>query len=1108
MSSALFALGRACFRRRGRVVLAWLALVVLLGGLAGAFGKGTSEVYSVPGSESQQTLDDLQGRFKEIAGASGQIVVVAPGGERVDAGAPRADVTAAVQRLESVPGGAAVTDPFSKDVSGAVSADHRAAIVTIQFDSDSHAIPDATREAVRAEAQDLREAGLTAEVGGAAFGNAPPTMSWIEALGLVLALGVLLVFFRSVRAAGAPLAIAVLAAGTTGLALIVATAVVALPGTAPMLALMLCTAVGIDYSLFLMSRFVENLGDGVEGSDAAARATATAGSAVVFAGFTVVTALLGLVIVGLPFLSSMGVAAAFGVAVAVVAAITLGPALMGYLQPVLHPDRRAARRTPLDVLRRRRAAAEAERGSSADEITTATEADTEREDSPEDARADAGEGHREGHREGHWEPHREGTHEAPTSRRGWQRRWIAAVTRWPALTVVLVVAGLLVTALPAKDLRLALPDNGTAATTQSERRAYDLVAHYFGPGENAPLLVVADIVRSDDPVGVMDDLRAQIEATPGVERVTLSTPNRTADTGVVVAIPTTAAGDPATADLVQRIRDEAPAFGEKHDVTVRVAGQTAAQIDVSQRLESALLPFGLVVIGLSLLLLLVVFRSIVVPLTAAVGFLLSVGSAFGVVTAVFEWGWFADALHVARVGPVISFMPVILMGVLFGLAMDYQMFIVSRMHEYYAHHRDAKAAVRQGFVTSAGVVAAAAIIMVGVFAAFVPEGDASLKPIALGLAVGVFVDAFIVRMILIPAVLDLFGDAAWALPAALGRRLPHLDVEGHGVAHQIAAEETIAAHPDRVVHARDLRVSGPRGDAFAGLDLDVDAGTLCALTGPEGGGKTAALLAFAGRLEPSGGDLDVAGAVIPEQSGLVQRRVGLAEFAQVNVLDGDLSVRQHIAERLAPRTMLPWARRADVDAVLARLDEACDIAARAMLPYGASSGAAAGESHRPADPADALLEELAAEVDLGDGSATPATGATGVVDDVDLDLPPAAGERASSLPRPAPIFVDPATNVQDLSRLQRDILAVVLACIGRPKVVVVDDVDRLPTREERIGLWAVLGWIARTGGHPAVIASCRRIPSVDDLARWSGLPPHRVQVVDLPSVAPVPALGR
>jgi RND superfamily putative drug exporter len=334
-------------------------------------------------------------------------------------------------------------------------------------------------------------------------------------------------------------------------------------------------------------------------------------------------------------------------------------------------------------------------------------------------------------------------------------------------------------ALPARELALGLPDNGSAAKGTTQRTTYDLVSRDYGPGFNTPLLVTVDIIRTTDPVGVMRKLGQDIEEYDGVDAIALSTPNRTADLGMVQIIPAKAQTDPGTADLVREIRDRSGDLEEKYDITdLRVTGQTAVAIDVSDRLFGALLPFGIVVVGLSLLLLMVVFRSIAVPIKATLGYLLSVGASFGAVTAVFEWGWLAGPLNVPNLGPVISFMPIILMGVLFGLAMDYEVFLVSRMREEYVHSGNAREAVLSGFTGSARVVTAAAVIMISVFAAFVPHGDSSVQPIALGLAVGVFVDAFLVRMTLVPAVLALLGDRAWWLPRRLDRFLPRLDVEG------------------------------------------------------------------------------------------------------------------------------------------------------------------------------------------------------------------------------------------------------------------------------------------------------------------------------------------
>ncbi|WP_168443144.1 MMPL family transporter, partial [Microbacterium sp. K35] len=420
------------------------------------------------------------------------------------------------------------------------------------------------------------------------------------------------------------------------------------------------------------------------------------------------------------------------------------------------------------------------------------------------------------------------------------RRWVAGVTRRPILVSLAIVLGLGVVAVPALSLDLALPNAGVLPKDSEARQTYDLVGEQFGPGFNGPLILTGTIVTSTDPLGLMEDLGDAVAEVPGVKEVALATPNETADTGIVQIIPETAPDDPATADLVRELRSHHDEWLDEFGIDLKVTGFTAVGIDISDQLGAALLPFGIFVIGLSLILLTIVFRSLWVPITAAAGYLLSIVAAFGVVGAVFEWGWFADALHVAKVGPIISFMPIILMGVLFGLAMDYQVFLVSRMREDFVHDPDAKSpdrttrraaalrAVRSGFSGSAKVVTAAGLIMFAVFVAFVPEGDSSLKPIALGLAAGIAIDAFLVRMTLIPALMAILGERAWEIPAWLERILPSVDIEGEAVER----ERHLAAWPGdgSVVAADDLTVGGDIA-ALDGLSLRLAPGSAVVATG-------------------------------------------------------------------------------------------------------------------------------------------------------------------------------------------------------------------------------------------------------------------------------------
>jgi putative drug exporter of the RND superfamily len=843
VSSALYSLGRWAVGARRLVLVAWIGVLVLAGGLAGLVGQGLDDEVTIPGTESQAALDRLAATFPQVSGASAQVVVVAPDGSTVEDDAVRGPVEDAVTALGDVDGVAAVTSPYDDTMPASVSDDDVATLMTVQLDEGQSEVTDATKDALGDVVDDLAAAlpdGAQAALGGQLFSTEFPTLTVTEALGLLVALVVLVLTFGSFVAAGLPLLNAVVGVGVSMGLLFAATAVAQINSTTPMLAVMLGLAVGIDYALFIVSRQRDELATGLSVEEATARAVATAGSAVIFAGLTVMIALVGLGVAGIPFLTVMGVAAAVGVGLAVLVSITLLPAMLGFAGERLRP--KAPRRRGRG---RRRAAADPT--TDAVSSTTTTE-----------------------------------------HRNRFFAGWVRAVTRIPLLTIGLVVAAIVLLTLPARDLQLALPDAGTLPEDNQARVTYDLVSEHFGPGFNGPLIVTGTIVTSTDPVGLMNDLGDEIADLPGVADVPLATPNLTADTGIVQVVPTGAPDSEETKDLVTEIRAQHDHFLDEYGVDLAVTGFTAVGIDVSAKLGAALLPFAFVVVGLSLVLLTMVFRSVAVPIKATLGYLFSVGAAFGVVTLVFEHGFLADALHVTRLGPVISFMPIVLMGVLFGLAMDYEVFLVARIREDYVHSGQARRSIFTGFQASAKVVTAAAVIMFAVFVAFVPEGDMSLKPIALGLAVGVLVDAFVVRMTLVPAVLALLGDKAWWMPRWLDRVLPSFDVEGEGLSKELALADWPEPGSTDAVVAHDLVVAGARGPLAEPVTVRVPDGGSLVVHGESPAAVSGVVLALAGRLRPTSGALKVTGLVLPERALTVRRRVALVDLAaDVAALPGD-----------------------------------------------------------------------------------------------------------------------------------------------------------------------------------------------------------------------------
>ncbi|MFB7251045.1 efflux RND transporter permease subunit [Microbacterium sp. NPDC056234] len=822
MSTLLSSLGRWSFRHPWRVLVSWLLVLGIAGGGALVLGSGTDNTFSIPGTESQAGLEQLSRSFPQVSGTNAQFIVVAADGDSITDDAYRNDIEDAVGDLEGLEGVLAATSPYDEMVDGMINDDETAAIVQLQFDGQSTDVSEETKDELAAVVDELSAAlpeGAETALGGDLFATSIPGVTITEAIGLLIALAVLVVTFRSFALAGLPLATAILGVGISMAGIFAATAFATVSSTTPLLALMLGLAVGIDYALFIMARHQDQVRDGVEPEESAARAVGTAGSAVVFAGITVLIALIGLGFAGIPFLTTMGIAASVAVAVAVAIAVTLTPALLGFMKGrVIGWKRR-----------------------------------------PRPAKASS-------------EP-----------ARTFSQRWVGGITKRPVLTSLAVIVGLGVIAIPALSLNLALPNAGVLPKDSEARHSYDLVAEEFGPGFNGPLILTSTIVTSTDPLTLMEDLGDAVADIDGVKEVALATPNETADTGIVQVIPETAPDDPATSDLVRELRSHHDEWLDEFGIDVKVTGFTAVAIDISDQLGAALLPFGIFVIGLSLILLTIVFRSLWVPITAALGYLLSIIAAFGVVGAVFEWGWFADALHVAKVGPIISFMPIVLMGVLFGLAMDYQVFLVSRMREDFVHDKASKStdraerrdaairAVRTGFSGSAKVVTAAGLIMFAVFVAFVPEGDSSLKPIALGLAAGIAIDAFLVRMTLIPALMAILGQRAWELPRWLERILPSVDIEGEAVER----ERHLASWPgdDSVVAADDLSLVAD-APILEDITLRVAPGEALVATAPDARVRRALALAIAGRVNPDGGRLRVAGHLLPGRAAWVRAHVG------------------------------------------------------------------------------------------------------------------------------------------------------------------------------------------------------------------------------------------
>ncbi len=725
MSHALYKLGRYAARHPWRVIGAWLLLAIVVIVSSEAFGRDLDDSFAAPGLDSTAALDLLTTAQSDSAGLTAQVVLTpldasASFFESADAQAALADVQAAIRALPNVlgtsdPAGALMAGPEAAAMSGSVSSDGRVALIRVQYpviDDLSLADLDNLKEFGEAAADNST---LQVELGGDIFASFDqPETGLGEMIGLIVAVIILLLAFGSVIAMGLPIGIALfgLALGISSMSLI--TYLVDIPSWAPQAASMIGLGVGIDYALFLVTRYREFLARGMTVEEAAGRAVATAGQAIVFAGGTVVIAILGLFVSGIPFMTAFGIAASVVVLIMVAASITLLPAFLGVAghwinRLAIHPKK----------------------------------------------------------------PNDTGTRNAVGAR--WVR-WGEHVSEhaWPY--AIGVTALLLLMTAPVLDLRLGFPDSGSLPESRTERRAYDLVAEGFGPGINGPLVVAIDISQDQS---VVEPLAAAISADAGVASVAPADVNVDAGVATLIVFPTTSPQDATTLETIKRLRaDVFPAIVASSPATAHIGGATATFADIGERVNSRLPAFIAAVIVLSFLLLTLVFRSILVPLKAALLNLLSIGAAYGVLVMVFQWGWGKGLIGLESTVPVVAFIPMFMFAILFGLSMDYEVFLLSRVREEYLITGDNDSSVIHGIASTARVITSAALIMISVFLGFVAGDDPVIKMLGLGLATAIFVDASIVRMVLVPATMKLMGDANWWLPDWLDRVLPTIDIDG------------------------------------------------------------------------------------------------------------------------------------------------------------------------------------------------------------------------------------------------------------------------------------------------------------------------------------------
>jgi RND superfamily putative drug exporter len=728
MSHVLYRIGNFAGRHPWRVISAWIFIAVAIFMFNASHGGKYDETFTLPGSQSQRAADAVQDRFPQETLYTSNVIFHSEDG--LTSPEAKAAINDAVEKLADVPHAIAVNSPY--DPRGpTVSADKDTAFATVGFDIEKVGTTefDAAEKAV----QGVRDAGIQVEYDGGLGYAKVPAGGNSEMIGVLFAIVILAIAFGSLVAMSLPIVTALLAILIGSSAIGIMAGIVPVPEITGIVAMMLGLGVGIDYALFILTRHRQNLAAGQSVPVAIGRANATAGLSVLFAGLTVIVAIMGLKVSGVPMMEMMGYGSAIMVAVVMLASITLLPAMLGVVKHRVNSAR-------VPFVKPKPA------------------------DNPDAASA------------------------------RWAARVVAKPLRYGAAAAVIL--GVL--AIPVFSMHLGFADAGNDAPTSTTRKAYDLMSDGYGPGVNGPLEVVLDTKGGQIPQATLDKLETSLASQPGVASVDDAVTNEAGDLAIIGVTPTTAPQDARTDKLLEHLReDTVPAAVAGSGVEASITGSTALTVDVSSRLQQRMPWFLGAVIGLSFLVLMIVFRSVLVPLKAAALNVLGVGAAYGVIVAVFQWGWGASLIGVHETVPIMPLAPMLMFAILFGLSMDYEVFLMSRVREQYQKHFDPRRAVVEGVGSTARVISSAALIMISVFASFILDVDVTTKMFGIGLSVAVFLDVTLVRMVLVPAAMSLLGHRAWWLPAWLERRLPTIDIDGGTHDGEEPDSEPVIVEPER-----------------------------------------------------------------------------------------------------------------------------------------------------------------------------------------------------------------------------------------------------------------------------------------------------------------------